>query len=429
MYGVSEACAKFELAVATLAAASSQSPVTAAEIKEIDAAVCSAVFARDLIFDKYCESGAFQADGYITGKSALVHLTNQSRTTINKSVERGKLIARYREVGEAINAANSNITPDHLDQLARLNVDKYENHLDRDISLLIKNANELSALHFSYVTRHWKNIVDDEIDACSESQLGFEQRKLFLSETLNGRWVIQGELDAMTGKILERALEDIIDKIWRRSSVEVRSETTHAQRRADAMGYLAAGYVNESFDAVEQSTNESIHFSTSAPLTADITIDVELLNDSLTTKEFLRHCLVRKTPITNAHTRDFVKQLLCDANVSTPVIKSNGEVELGRRVRVASTKLKRELAITSPTCTVAGCSVPASWCDAHHVKHWIDGGETKKENLVLLCRRHHTMLHQDRDFEGRLVSDISKQQDSSWASVAIADQPELINTS
>ena len=32
-------------------------------------------------------------------------------------------------------------------------------------------------------------------------------------------------------------------------------------------------------------------------------------------------------------------------------------------------------------------------CDAHHVIHWADGGETKLANLVLLCRRHHRLIH------------------------------------
>jgi hypothetical protein len=44
-----------------------------------------------------------------------------------------------------------------------------------------------------------------------------------------------------------------------------------------------------------------------------------------------------------------------------------------------------------------------SWCDAHHVDHWADGGETKLENLVLLCRRHHRLTH-----EGRFGAEIVK---------------------
>ena len=32
-------------------------------------------------------------------------------------------------------------------------------------------------------------------------------------------------------------------------------------------------------------------------------------------------------------------------------------------------------------------------CDAHHLTHWADGGSTSLDNLVLLCRAHHTLLH------------------------------------
>ena len=47
-----------------------------------------------------------------------------------------------------------------------------------------------------------------------------------------------------------------------------------------------------------------------------------------------------------------------------------------------------------PGCTFPGCSRPPSWCDAHHVWHWCDGGPTDLSNLALLCPRHHTIVHQ-----------------------------------
>jgi hypothetical protein len=42
-----------------------------------------------------------------------------------------------------------------------------------------------------------------------------------------------------------------------------------------------------------------------------------------------------------------------------------------------------------------GCDRPPTWCDVHHRKHWADGGRTCADNGVLLCERHHTLVHQD----------------------------------
>jgi 5-methylcytosine-specific restriction endonuclease McrA len=45
-----------------------------------------------------------------------------------------------------------------------------------------------------------------------------------------------------------------------------------------------------------------------------------------------------------------------------------------------------------------GCERPKAWCDAHHVVHWANGGPTSLSNLVLLCRRHHRMVHEPGRF-------------------------------
>jgi hypothetical protein len=76
-------------------------------------------------------------------------------------------------------------------------------------------------------------------------------------------------------------------------------------------------------------------------------------------------------------------------------------LDLGRRTAVVSAALRRALAMRDGRCRFPGCDRRDSWCDAHHVVHWADGGETTLSNLVLLCRRHHRAVH-DR-FRIRMV--------------------------
>ena len=55
--------------------------------------------------------------------------------------------------------------------------------------------------------------------------------------------------------------------------------------------------------------------------------------------------------------------------------------------------LKRALLARDQGCRFPGCT-HTKWLDAHHVVHWADGGETTLENLVMLCSKHHRLLHE-----------------------------------
>ena len=46
------------------------------------------------------------------------------------------------------------------------------------------------------------------------------------------------------------------------------------------------------------------------------------------------------------------------------------------------------------SCAFPGCDRPVHWCDAHHVHWWEHGGPTDIDNLTLLCRRHHVLVHE-----------------------------------
>jgi hypothetical protein len=90
------------------------------------------------------------------------------------------------------------------------------------------------------------------------------------------------------------------------------------------------------------------------------------------------------------------RRVLCDANVIPVVLGSRGEpLDIGRLTRVVPTAMRRALVARDQGCAFPGCDRPASWCDAHHCKHWADGGDTALCNLCLLCSHHHDVVHHD----------------------------------
>jgi hypothetical protein len=45
-------------------------------------------------------------------------------------------------------------------------------------------------------------------------------------------------------------------------------------------------------------------------------------------------------------------------------------------------------------CVFPDCDAPIGWTQAHHLIHWADGGKTDLDNLILVCHRHHHLLHE-----------------------------------
>jgi hypothetical protein len=66
---------------------------------------------------------------------------------------------------------------------------------------------------------------------------------------------------------------------------------------------------------------------------------------------------------------------------------------VGRTRRLVTKGLRAALWQRDQGCSFPGCTIPAAWTDAHHVRHWWAGGKTSLLNTALLCRRHHTHVH------------------------------------
>ncbi|GAA1179509.1 hypothetical protein GCM10009584_21770 [Ornithinimicrobium humiphilum] len=91
-----------------------------------------------------------------------------------------------------------------------------------------------------------------------------------------------------------------------------------------------------------------------------------------------------------------VGRFACLGDVTPVVLGPLGEpLDLGRTRRLATPGQVKALYVRDGTCTYPGCSVPGTWCDAHHLVWWSRGGGTDLTNLALLCSRHHTLVHDE----------------------------------
>lgn len=89
-----------------------------------------------------------------------------------------------------------------------------------------------------------------------------------------------------------------------------------------------------------------------------------------------------------------VRRIACDAGIIPMVLGSRGEaLDLGRKVRLFTPRQRLLLWRRDGGCSYPGCTIPAAWTRAHHVRHWADGGPTDISNAALLCQRHHTHVH------------------------------------
>ncbi|WP_328325127.1 DUF222 domain-containing protein [Kribbella sp. NBC_00382] len=87
-----------------------------------------------------------------------------------------------------------------------------------------------------------------------------------------------------------------------------------------------------------------------------------------------------------------VRLLACDAAVLPIILGTDSQpLDVGMEYRFVTRYIRRALNRRDKGCVI--CKAPPSHCHAHHVIHWVDGGPTSIQNLVLLCGAHHRAVH------------------------------------
>ena len=203
----------------------------------------------------------------------------------------------------------------------------------------------------------------------------------------DGCLVIKARLPAEQGALIIKALEMAMEKQYVAGMAASHSKNvagmaashsknvagmaaSHniAARRADALANIAETYMNND----ESSGSTADRYQVVVHVTAE-TSEIE------------------DGPHVTAETS---RRIGCDSTVVHIREDENGEpLSIGRRSRSIPPAMRRALRNRDGGCRFPGCT-NTRFVDGHHIKHWADGGETSLDNLVLLCRHHHHLVHE-----------------------------------
>ena len=111
-----------------------------------------------------------------------------------------------------------------------------------------------------------------------------------------------------------------------------------------------------------------------------------------------------------AVTATTVQRLACDAGIRRILLgPTSAVIEVGRELRLPGVAARAALQARAGGCEWPKCDRPVAFTNAHHMVHWGQGGTTDVANLVLLCHRHHWMIHEGgwqlaRDEKARILA-------------------------
>ena len=279
---------------------------------------------------------------------------------------------------------------------------------------LLKFARASSAAKLERTLRMWKKLSRDEELTAEQARRRSRTFSVFVDG--DGMYVVKGRLEPEVGAVLMRAVEAASDALFRREGEggaggreggagsgsreggagsrgndagNARPEPK--QRRADAVGLLAERALAAGFGGGECREPRARPRVESGTRAERYQVMVHCDASTLAAEgEPGRSDLdgIRVSAETS-------RRMACDAAVVAMVHAEDGSVlNVGRRTRTIPPHIRRALEERDRGCRFPGCG--CQFTEAHHVKHWADGGETSLSNTVLLCRRHHRAVHEGR---------------------------------
>jgi hypothetical protein len=316
----------------------------------------------------------FEREGFLSTSSWLVGRFRMAGGQAGSELRLARALQEMPLAREALSSGQISLAAARM--LASARESDREAYAEGE-EMLVDAARQQSPAGLAKVVGYWRSAAQDRRDGVVAEEALSEQRRLHVSPTVFGMVRIDGDLDPETGETVLTALEAVLGDEAR--SRDPQDHRTPAQRRADALGVIARGWL----DSAERPMvgGERPHVV--------VTVDLDRLE-----RRGGSRCQAQRTGPVDVES---ARRLACDGSVSRLVLTTDSRpLDIGRKTNVVPSWIRRALVVRDSGCRFPGCGRPPSWTDAHHVHHWADGGITAVSNLVLLCRRHHRLIHWKR---------------------------------
>jgi hypothetical protein len=201
--------------------------------------------------------------------------------------------------------------------------------------------------------------------AFEDDEARHERRAVSTVVTLEGMVESTLKLAPSDGQVYLRAIRAAEDAEVR--SLKGPDPRTPAQRRADALVQVCRQYLDAQGRPVV--AGERPHVV--------VTIDVESLGGrSEDAPGIARSSGARLADVGAISAKDAL-MWACDAQVTRVITDAASRpLDVGRTMRITPPWIRKALLVRDGGCAFPHCGRPPSWCDPHHVVHWINGGQT-----------------------------------------------------
>ena len=323
-----------------------------------------------LAFD-FEQSGEWQRGGFNSVIDWLRFNCHVTSTAAADLINVGTHLPRMTETTKAMDAGDIGYA--HVKVMART-ADAVGPAFDE--TKLLALARENSPGKFHYKCLHYRHAVDSHAFNEEQAEL-HEQRGLRLSTAEDGCLLISGGLGPVDGAAVRTTLEALAKPCGRDDT------RTREQRLADALTEVCTNRTRQTIQMQVTASIESLLALVGAPgAEAEFSLPI-----SATTAQ----------------------RWACDSSLSRVLLQDSVVIDVGRAERTCKGPRRRALEARDQHCKWFGCERPASWCDSHHIVHWAYGGSGELDNQILLCARHHRMVHEGgwqliKTDEGRVLA-------------------------